>query len=279
MHDLLTIEVVVCLDQGRKRNTQEDCCSAWAQGNRALLIVADGMGGHAGGEIASWLAVETVEEALHAALATLQPPVTRVPTKTGEPADMTTHKLPETVTEEHDRAVTEALRNAVYAAQAAIRAVATAQPEAAGEAGSTLTVALLIGRRAHIAHVGDSRAYRWHSGVLRQLTHDHSAAALLVAAGLISPAEARHHPESRTLYQFLGIASQPLVVEIVHEPLAAGDLLLLCSDGLWNMVMDEEMAALVGREGVLPEIAQALIDRANANGGKDNIAVALARMG
>ena len=278
MHHLINIEVAAYQDQGRVRAQQEDRCRAWAQGDRALLIVADGMGGHAGGEIASRLAVETVEQALQAALRNLQLPVLS-PSPAAEQADMTTHKLPETLSHEQDLVVAAELQRAVYAAQAVIRAAALAQPEAAGDAGCTLTVALVLGDRVHIAHVGDSRAYLWRPPALHQLTHDHSAAALLVAAGAITAAEARHHPERSTLYQFLGITGKPLVIELLHEPLAVGDLLLLCSDGLWGMLRDEEIATLAGRESALAALAQGLIDAANANGGEDNIAVALARIG
>lgn len=217
------------------------------------MIVADGMGGHAGGEIASRLAVETVEQALQAALRNLQLPVLS-PSPAAEQTDMTTHKLPETLSHEQDLVVAEVLHNAVHATQAVIRAAALAQPEATGDAGCTLTVALATGDRVHIAHVGDSHAYLWRPSALHQLRPRPLAAALLVAAGADTAAEARHHPERSTLYQFLGITGKPLVIEFLREPLAAGDLLLLCSDGLWGMLRDEEIATLAGRERRWPRL-------------------------
>lgn len=277
MDDLLPMTVIAQQDQGRVREQQEDRCLVWAEDDVAFLIVADGMGGHTGGALASRLAVETVEAVLHDALVTVQSPMSSAPT-TPPPTPRITRKLSETLTDEHDLEIADLLREAVDAAQEVLQNTAAAQPQTMGEAGSTLTVALLIGRRVHIAHVGDSRAYHWHASVLRALTHDHSAAALLVAAGAISATAARHHPERSTLYQFIG-SDKPLVVELVHTPFAAGDLLLLCSDGLWTMVPDDEIAALLGRTSTLAELAQALIHTANANGGEDNIAVALARIG
>ena len=277
MDDLRPITVLAQQDQGRVREQQEDRCLAWAEDDVAFLIVADGMGGHSGGALASRYALETVEAVLHDVLVTVPSPMTSAPTAPPPPS-RSTRKLPETLTDEDDREVAALLHEAMDAAQEVLQNMAAMQPPIMREAGSTLTVALLIGNRAHIAHVGDSRAYHWQAPILRPLTHDHSAAALLVAAGAISAAEARHHPERSTLYQFIG-SGKPLVVELVHTPFAAGDLLLLCSDGLWAMVPDDEIAALLGRDGTLAEIAQALIDTANANGGEDNIAVALARLG
>lgn len=286
------IQTIARSDQGRVRERQEDHCAALALPDRqlALLIVADGMGGHAGGALASATAVETVVQIIQPYLVALQPTATRkLPEPEGETGaptaaptrklDLRTVKLTEPQPQEPDQPVAAILQQAVQQAQTAIHQK-KAQPEnpALAEAGSTLTMALVIGRQLHLAHVGDSRAYLWRQSALRQLTHDHSGAALLVAAGMITANEVRGHAASNLLYRFLGGTEQEAAPEILQFALEPDDLLLLCSDGFWGMTPEVELAAHLTAESDLTVLAATLIDTANANGGQDNISVVLARI-
>jgi protein phosphatase len=138
--------------------------------------------------------------------------------------------------------------------------------------GTTLTAAYTVGPEAFIGHVGDSRAYLYHARHLTQVTRDHTLAQDCLDAGLPVPGRSWHH----RLTNCLGANDAPLHVEFHHLHLADGDQLLLCTDGLTDMVSDEEIAELLGRDGDPRETASALIDRALACGGKDNVTVVVA---
>lgn len=175
-------------------------------------------------------------------------------------------------------AIRDLLKRAVIQAQLAVCQVAQDNPFKAGNAGCTLTIALIVNYWAYIAHIGDSRAYLHRQGKLNQITLDHSGATLLVTAGLITPEEARTHPESHSLYRFLGASATELTLDIFYEPLEADDRLLLCSDGLWGMVEDEAIAELLNTERSLKQTVTELIKAANEHGGEDNISVGLAQV-
>jgi protein phosphatase len=166
----------------------------------------------------------------------------------------------------------------VQRANQVVRDYAQHYPGRARDAGSTVTMAVLQGWTAYIANVGDSRTYLLRDGKLEQLTTDHSLVAGLVAAGTIEPDEIYTHPQRNVIYRSLG--SDPEVeVDIVRQPLQAGDRLLLCSDGLWEMVRDPEMAAVLDRTPDVWEACDQLVERANENGGPDNITAILVRVG
>ncbi|HEU5114037.1 MAG TPA: protein phosphatase 2C domain-containing protein [Acidimicrobiia bacterium] len=218
--------------QGMVRQNNEDSLFPDKSGEsdgRAVLMVADGMGGHIAGEVASRLAINA------AASAELEP---------------------------DDR---------VAAANRAIREEVARQPDLEGM-GTTLTLVELEPEGvARLAHVGDSRAYLYRDGELRQLTEDHTVAAEYVALGHISAEEANDHPQSQMLTRCLGL-TRFVNVDRIDLNLNPGDRLLLCSDGLNSMVPTEGIAKAL-TDGTADEAAWKLVEAANKAGGHDNISV------
>lgn len=239
-------ESAAITDRGRLRPQNEDAYIA--RPDLGLFVVADGMGGHAAGEVASAMAVETVARDLSAPPATAQ---------------------------DAERALVASLG----AANRAILERAAREPEKTGM-GTTLTALLLLPQTGTsvIAHVGDSRAYRLRDGGLEQLTRDHTWVQEQVDAGLLSPAQAHHHPYSSVLTRVIGVYTD-VEVDTRRDRARAGDLLLLCSDGLTGMVDDDELRTLLARDLPLHELAAQLVEAANLRGGLDNITAVLVRSG
>jgi len=209
-----------------------------------LYLVADGMGGHKAGQVASRLASEgaiRAVEALQGASVSLA----------------------------------ERLRHAVACANREIFTAAEAKPELAGM-GTTLVGMLFGGERLALAHVGDSRAYVLRQGRLRGLTDDHSIVAELVRRHEISEADARAHPHRHVLTRALGVRprTEPDLAEMTPH---AGDVFVLCSDGLTTHIGDEEIARRLSDEQDLEAAAADLVDAANRAGGVDNVTVLLIR--
>jgi Serine/threonine protein phosphatase len=144
--------------------------------------------------------------------------------------------------------------------------------------GTTMTAALVVGQNAYIAHVGDSRLYRYRaSSGLTQVTHDHSAVAALLDEGLITPSEVHTHPLRHHIFRSLGIEATVEVATTTLQ-LEPDDMLLLCTDGLWNMVNDSQISTILAADMDLPEIAPVLIQAALAGGGADNVSAIVARL-
>jgi protein phosphatase len=214
----------------------------------ALFLVADGLGGAAAGEVASHLGTHAAFEALRAAL----------PGASADPTQFAT-----------------ALRDAVLAANAAIHRTASERADLRGMA-TTLTAAALLGPTLYIAQVGDSRAYLVRGGSARQLTKDQSLVQRLVDAGELTPEQAETSARRNIILQALG-ADTSVKVDVTHQPLRRGDLLLLCSDGLSGQLRATELADAASAAPDLDALCAALIDRANETGGPDNITVVAAR--
>ncbi len=143
--------------------------------------------------------------------------------------------------------------------------------------GTTLTMAVVSGRRLFVAHAGDSRCYLYSGGTLRQLTTDHTLAAEMAQSGLISPGQKAHHPWRHVVTNLLGGSELGVRAEVHLLDLHPGDVLVLCTDGLTDMVPDETIAAVLAEEADPEAACQRLIDEANLNGGEDNATVVLAR--
>ena len=270
-----TVRAASATDVGRIRTLNEDqhlklVRQAEHGDAAALLIVADGMGGHSAGEVASTLTVETLAENLrwlidapehdYAAIAQML---------SAEFSTFSTHYIPQTASPYHEKH----LAMAITQANQSIYTYSQAHPTAAGNLGTTLTCALIIGTKMLVANVGDSRLYLLRSGIVTQLTEDHSFVNLLVQMGELSEEEAETHPQRNFVTRSLG---QKLDVEIdftLYE-LKAGDRILLCSDGFWEYA-GKGWEKSVGIAD-LDLAAQTLINLANAGGGRDNITVVLA---
>jgi PPM family protein phosphatase len=242
-------------DVGRKRSGNEDSfCVAQDLG---LFVVADGMGGHAAGEVASRLAVETIQEWMRK--------YTR-----GESTTLVGQPL----TGVSERA--NWLLSSIRLANRMIFDAAQGGKEYAGM-GTTLVAALSIKDRIALAHVGDSRIYRIRDDQITQLSKDHSFVQQQLERGIISAEEAHDSQYRHLITRALGL-KESVEVDLVEHDVVADDLLLLCSDGLSDLLEDEEMLATIREHADdLEKSCQALIDRANFKGGDDNVTVLLIR--
>jgi protein phosphatase len=263
-----TIAVGAATDVGRRRDHNEDAYATFEagggeaeagvgeagprkiEGGALVLVVADGMGGHQAGEVASEIAITVLRRELSQASAWADDP-------------------------------SGALKAAIERANQEIWHEAEADPEKSGM-GSTIVAALVVGNRAYLANAGDSPAYLIRGQDSEQITRDHGLVAEQVEAGVIAPEDAEHHPFRHILTRCLG--AEATVEAEVYPPreLQAGDVLVLCSDGLTEHVKQREVALLVASESpdsISPDkVAAALIDVANQRGGHDNITVVVARV-
>ncbi len=238
-------------DVGLVRTHNEDALLAFTseqQGNAALdvfglFILADGMGGHQAGEVASALAARTVAREV----------IERV-------------YLPYLIHGRPDASQTPLAEALTRAVDEASKMVYNNVPGG----GTTLTCALIVGERAFLAHVGDSRAYLYTNGALRQVTRDHSYVDKLVELGQITAEEAAVHPHKNVLYRAVGQEGL-LEVDTHLETIPAGGRLLLCCDGLWSMIDDEDIARIVGASATPQDACDQMVAAANAAGGRDNI--------
>ncbi len=235
---------------GRVRDLNEDHLCVWdvpGRPDHTLLVVADGMGGHQAGEVASRLAVDSLRRYLAKALAP-------------------------------DAAQADLARRLAGAIRAANRKVyrhGRGRMDLAGM-GTTLTAALVAGDSLFLAHVGDSRAYMIRGGRIRQLTDDHSLVGELLRTGSLSEAEAMAHPQRHMLTRALGVERQT-AVDVVRERLEPGDRLVLATDGLTALVSaDEILAAVTNPAEDFDQVAARLVGLANLRGGMDNVTVIVA---
>jgi PPM family protein phosphatase len=244
-------------DVGRKRKGTEDALCL--NDEQRLYVVADGMGGHAAGEVASRVAVDAIAEFVEL---------------TGGNQEITwPFGLDDTISYEGNR-----LKTAVRHANT--RVIEATRESAEYEGMATTVAAVLVdGDIANLAHVGDSRIYLWNGESIEQLTRDHSWVNEQIENGAISPEQARSHPLRNVVTRALG-GRADLVVDIQSRRMAPGDMLLLCSDGLTTMVPDDGIARILREsEGDVARATTALVTEANERGGEDNITVVLLKFG
>jgi len=248
-----TVSSAVLSHPGLRREANED--SVCARPDIGLFLVADGMGGHAAGEVASKLAAQVIETFIN---------------DTRHADVNTTWPFP------YDPALTLDGNRLTAAFRLANRRLALAMEQDEKLRGmATTAAAVLVGKEKPIvAHVGDSRVYLWREGELKQITEDHSWVNEQVRAGVLSESDARHHPWRHVVTRALSGGDDP-GVDIEEFEVKAGDRVLLCSDGLSGVIPQERVSAIIG-EGASPdETCRKLVEAANQAGGPDNITVAM----
>lgn len=271
-------------DVGQQREQNEDSAykriESFDDGDRGLFIVADGMGGYQAGEVASKIAVDTISKALHSFFAPvadqptikLSSPVSDemenpAATQNGTAKAGKTRKLSESAVAS---SVEEQFTNAIQQANREILHYGEQQTGARG-LGCTVTAALIQNDHAYIANVGDSRTYLLRDGELKPLTKDHSLVARLVEEQQIDPEDVYSHPQRNLIYRSLGAGHKTVEVDVFHETLLPDDILLLCSDGLWEMVHNKVLLKELEVKTSPQAITERLVQLANENGGEDNI--------
>ncbi len=249
------IQIVGFTDTGRVRQNNEDCIGY--DSALGLLVLADGMGGHLGGEVASTVSVDTIIESVQQALPKVD---------LGE-IDPTSGFSLESV----------CVQEAIDQANEAIYKRSNEDAELRGM-GTTIVVLLFYDNRFSLAHIGDSRCYRYRGEKMEQITKDHSLLQELIDRGFYTPEEAQNSLNKNLVTKALGI-DPTISPDIQEELVMKNDIYLLCSDGLTDLVADEYISLTIKRfSDNLEEAAKQLISKANQNGGKDNISVILCRI-
>lgn len=234
-------------DVGKLRDTNEDFYYISDINDKVqVFILADGMGGYNGGEIASRLAVTT-------ALSYIQNNFENIP-----------HEKEE---------ILKLVKSAMEYANMVVYEQANKNEELEGM-GTTLEICLIYSNKAYIGHVGDSRIYRIRKEFIRKLTHDHSYVQKLVKDGTITEEEAKIHPKKNMLMKALG-CTEFVEPDVTVKGFIKDDIILICSDGLTNMISDAEIYEIIKREGTLA--AEKLVEKANENGGYDNVTAIVIR--
>jgi serine/threonine protein phosphatase PrpC len=241
-------------DVGRKRTHNEDSF-AIVEGEN-LYLVADGMGGHASGEVASRMAIETMAEFFAATSA--------------DPEATWPYKMDKARGYDENRLVT-----GIKLANRRIFEAAARESKLHGM-GTTLVSLLAVRDAMLIGHVGDSRVYRLRGNALEQLTEDHSLLNDYIKMKSMTPEEIESFPHKNVIVRALGM-KETVKVDAIHDTPKPGDLYLLCSDGLCGPASDEEIREIMIKYKDLKECAQALVDKANEHGGPDNVTCVLCR--
>jgi protein phosphatase len=245
-------------DVGSARDHNEDDFYL-SEGEEALCVVADGMGGHRSGEVASAMAIKAIVEFYRETL--------------------TDDDVGDETIVDGEREWTIDEYRLVQAIRAANKAVfqAASESELYRGMGTTIVSGYFAEGAVYLAHIGDSRAYRLRDGQLVQQTEDHSLANEYVRMGILAAEDVEHFPYKNVITRACGLTDD-VEVDIARHEVAPGDLFVLCSDGLTDMVPDRELIEIIKDHDDLEALCRDLVERANANGGADNITVVLARV-
>lgn len=242
----MQLEIACCSDKGLVRDHNEDALAS--DEDLGVVVLADGMGGCQAGEVASAMAVKTVTEELSKTLSS----------KTFQANHYVTHLL--------EQAIIKANQVIYEAAEQQVRYQGM---------GTTIVAAIFHKDRVSVAHVGDSRLYRLRNNALKQITTDHSVLQELIDSNLYAPEHARHYPNKNLITRALGV-NEMVNVDTQEVEVLLDDIYLLCSDGLNDMLEDDDIfAILTDNQTNLAEATQKLIEAANIKGGEDNISVVL----
>jgi len=259
----LSFETAALTDVGRVRKNNEDCVftldgrepNAFGTESYGIYVIADGMGGHRAGEVASEMATQIVSTTLIDSL--------RREGKSRSPSNLVKH--------------------AIEKANKQIFDMAASRPELYSM-GTTITLGFRLDDALYLGHVGDSRAYLIRKGMIRQLTEDHSLVAQLLKEGKITPEEAKKHPDRGVILRCLGTSDSVTVDTLIQNDkerrltLYNGDILLFCSDGLTSDVPDNEILDCIEERNNAREACRKLIDLANYKGGGDNISIIIVKV-
>ncbi len=250
-----SIQMVKATHTGMVRSHNED--SIATDPEIGLAVLADGMGGYNAGEVASGIATALISSETREAMVRQAPH--QIDRSTGTPV------------------ATRLLQDIIVKANTSIYQSANSQPQYAGM-GTTLVVTLLCDNQITVAHIGDSRCYRFRAEKLEQITRDHSLLQEQIDSGLLTKEAARRSQNKNLVTRALGI--EPEVEAEIHTyPVLNGDIYLLCSDGLNDMVEDEDIEMTLGALGAHPQLAaDQLVQMANDNGGRDNVSVVLIKV-
>ena len=239
------MKIVAKTDKGIVRDNNQDAYAVGEFSDEVVWsVVCDGMGGAAGGNIASALAVKVISEKINA----------------GYRENM------------RDASIRNMLDSALTAANIEVYDLADERPEYRGM-GTTVVCAIVRDRQAYIAHAGDSRAYVVSGGQVHQITTDHSVVQDLINKGRITIEEAKHHPNKNIITRAVGVDKE-IEIDFCQVDLEKNDILVLCTDGLSNYVSNEEMVELMS-DGMHYAFADRIVTKANKNGGGDNITVVI----
>lgn len=244
----MSFEYFSLTDPGRARDNNEDSVAVDEQA--ALVVLADGMGGYNAGEIASGMATSFIKAELG-------------------------RWMTEASANASDTDVRRAMDICVDNANRAIFNAANSNPQYAGM-GTTLVMGVMREGRLLIGHIGDSRAYKFRAGRIAQITKDHSLLQEQIDAGLITPEQAAFSSNKNLVTRAVGVEDTVLLETHIHD-LLPGDVVLLCSDGLSDMITDDQIAGVLQSANDLTEAGTGLVAAANEAGGRDNIAVVLVR--